>query len=320
MVSWLESFAIGEACNVTCTGGCCFEEESNPKPANFRNLVGVGAGLCAEAEEGGRVAGWEGDKIAEEVADLEGGGPDGVLFGDTLGFVLLVDNVISFFVVDWGVSEAARVCLTKRLWGLIERRGSSEGAGDGDGELLSEEVLPDFLATVTLDSEGFFEDGSVELGRYLGNAVPVDLGLTLDALDSETVDALKLSVCDGLFSEWPKAAFKAPRVRKATGAVSTEALLPDDGTTSIDALVLELNRVAVASFGSLDFLVGFSRVPFFALSLFITSAKAFPTEERVIECLIFVGGFIGRTAPLEIVGSAVGIVCWKQLPVFSIPR
>lgn len=58
-------------------------------------------------------------------------------------------------------------------------------------------------------------------------------------------------------------------------------------------------------------------MPVFALSLFITSAKAFPTEERVIECLIFVGGFVGRTAPLEIVGSAVGIVGWVQLSEFS---
>ena len=91
--------------------------------------------------------------------------------------------------------------------------------------------------------------------------------------------------------------------------MSSEALRPDDGTTSIDALVLALDRVMVASFVSFDFLVGLSRVPFFALSLFITSAKALPTEERVIECLTFVGGFVGRAAPLEIVGSAVGIVC-----------
>jgi len=61
-------------------------------------------------------------------------------------------------------------------------------------------------------------------------------------------------------------------------------------------------------------------VPVFALSLFMTSAKAFPTEERVIECLIFVGGFVGRTAPLEIVGSAVGIVDWTQFSEFSGPR
>lgn len=98
-------------------------------------------------------------------------------------------------------------------------------------------------------------------------------------------------------------------MRKATGAMSKEALLPDDGTTSIDARALELGRATGASFGSLDFLVGFSRVPFLALSLFMTSAKALPTEESVIECLIFVGGFVGRAAPLEIVGSAVGIVC-----------
>lgn len=90
--------------------------------------------------------------------------------------------------------------------------------------------------------------------------------------------------------------------------MSNEALLPDDGTTSIEARALELDRVAGVSFGSLNLLVGFSRVPFFALSLFITSAKALPTEERVIECLIFVGGFVWRAAPLEIVGSAVGIV------------
>lgn len=87
------------------------------------------------------------------------------------------------------------------MGGLRDRRGSSEGAGDGDGELLSEEVLPDFLALVTLVSEGFFEEGSVELGRYLGNAVPVDLGLRLDARDKETVDALKFSVWVGLNSE-----------------------------------------------------------------------------------------------------------------------
>ena len=85
--------------------------------------------------------------------------------------------------------------------------------------------------------------------------------------------------------------------------MSNEAPRPDDGTTSIDARALELDS-------SLDFLVGFSRVPFFALSLFMTSAKALPTEERVIECLIFVGGFVGRAAPPEIVGSAVGIVRW----------
>lgn len=91
--------------------------------------------------------------------------------------------------------------------------------------------------------------------------------------------------------------------------MSNEPPLPDDGTTSIEARALEFDRVKGVSFGSLDFLVCLSRVPFFALSLFITSAKALPTEERVIECLIFVGGFVGRTAPLEIVGSAVGIVC-----------
>jgi hypothetical protein len=98
-------------------------------------------------------------------------------------------------------------------------------------------------------------------------------------------------------------------VREATGAVSDEALRADDGTTSIDARALELDRVKGASFGSLNFLADFSRPPFFALSLFMTSAKALPTEERVIVCLIFVGGFVGRATPVEIVGSAVGIVC-----------
>lgn len=97
-------------------------------------------------------------------------------------------------------------------------------------------------------------------------------------------------------------------MRKATGAISNEGPRPDDGTTSIEARALELDRVAGASLGSFDFLVGLSRVPFLALSLFITSARALPTEESVIECLILVGGFVGRTAPLEIVGSAVGIV------------
>ena len=105
-------------------------------------------------------------------------------------------------------------------------------------------------------------------------------------------------------------------MREATGALSNEAPRLDDGTASIDARALELGRVTGASFGSLGFLVGFSRVPFFALSLFITSAKALPTEERVIECLIFVGGFIGRAAPLEIVGSAVGIVRWMPASEF----
>lgn len=62
-------------------------------------------------------------------------------------------------------------------------------------------MLPDFLALVTLVSEGFFEEGSVELGRYLGNVVPVDFGLKLEARDRETLDALKFSVCDGLLSE-----------------------------------------------------------------------------------------------------------------------
>lgn len=98
--------------------------------------------------------------------------------------------------------------------------------------------------------------------------------------------------------------------------MSNEALRPDDGTTSIDARALELGRVTDASLDSLSFLVGFSKVPFLALSLFITSAKALPTEDRVIECLIFVGGFVWRTAPRGIVGSAVGIVRWTQFSGF----
>lgn len=61
-------------------------------------------------------------------------------------------------------------------------------------------MLPDFLVPVTLVSGGFFEEGSVERGRYLGNAVPVALGLRLDVLDRETLDALMFSVCDGLAS------------------------------------------------------------------------------------------------------------------------
>lgn len=147
------------------------------------------------------MGGWEGDKMAEVFVDLEGGGPVGVLLRDTLDFALLVEKALSFFIVDWGVSEAARLCLIKRLGGLVDRRGSSEGAGDGDGELLSEEMLPDFLGLVTLVSEGFFKGGSVEFDRYLGNAVPVAFGLRLDALDSERLDALMFSVCDGLTSE-----------------------------------------------------------------------------------------------------------------------
>jgi len=62
-------------------------------------------------------------------------------------------------------------------------------------------MLPDFLVLVTLLSEGFFEGGSVELDRYLGNDVPVALGLRLEALDSEMLDALMFSVCDSLTSE-----------------------------------------------------------------------------------------------------------------------
>ena len=61
------------------------------------------------------MAGWEGDNAVEVLADLEGGGPGGVLLGGTLDFVLFVENALSFLVVDWGVSEAARLCLTKRL-------------------------------------------------------------------------------------------------------------------------------------------------------------------------------------------------------------
>ena len=89
---------------------------SIPKPASLRNLVGVDVTLCADAEEGGRVAGWGGgDKTADVLADLEGGGPDAVLSGETLGFALIVEKVLSFFVVDRGVSEAERPCLTKRF-------------------------------------------------------------------------------------------------------------------------------------------------------------------------------------------------------------
>lgn len=77
----------------------CSDEEPNPKPANFRSLVGV-VRLCAEAEEGGRAAGWGGDKIADVLADLERGGPDGVLLGETLVFALVVGNANSFLVVD----------------------------------------------------------------------------------------------------------------------------------------------------------------------------------------------------------------------------
>lgn len=90
---------MGGVCNVTWTGGFCFDEESNPNPANFRSFVGVET-VCAGAEEGGRAAGWGGDMIAEVLADLEGGGPDGVLLGETLVFVLVVVKVNSFFVVD----------------------------------------------------------------------------------------------------------------------------------------------------------------------------------------------------------------------------
>lgn len=175
--------------------------DSIPKPASLRSLVGVEVTLCEDVEEGGLVGGWGGDTVAEVLADLEGGGPDGVLLGDILDLVLMVEKVLSFFVADRGISEAARPCLTKRLGGLVDRRGSSEGAGDGDGELLSEETLPDFLGPGTLVSEVFLGVGSVEPGRYFGNVVPVTLGLRLDALDREILDALIFSVWDGLASE-----------------------------------------------------------------------------------------------------------------------
>lgn len=100
---------------MTWTGGFCLVGESNPKPASLRNLVGVEVTLRADAEEGGRAACEGGDATVGVLADLEGGGPDGVLLGDILDFVLLVEKVLSFLVVDWGVSEAARLCLTKRL-------------------------------------------------------------------------------------------------------------------------------------------------------------------------------------------------------------
>ena len=115
VVSWLESFVIGELCNVTRTGGRCFDGVPNPNPTKPRNFVGVEVTLCTDAEEGGRVGGWEGDCTAGVLEDLEGGGPDGVLFGDTFVLVLLVEKVLSFFVVDRGVSEAERLCLIKRL-------------------------------------------------------------------------------------------------------------------------------------------------------------------------------------------------------------
>lgn len=115
VVSWLEFFVMGELCNVTWTGGFCFVEDSIPNPASLRNLVGVEATLCTDAEEGGLVTGWEGDKMVELLVGLDGGGPDGVLLGDTLDFALMVEKVLSFFVADRGISEAARLCLTKRL-------------------------------------------------------------------------------------------------------------------------------------------------------------------------------------------------------------
>ena len=65
--------------------------ESNPKPASLRNLVGVEGTLCTGVEEGGCVVDFGGDNTAEVLADLEGGGPDGVLLGDILDFDLLVE-------------------------------------------------------------------------------------------------------------------------------------------------------------------------------------------------------------------------------------
>lgn len=62
-------------------------------------------------------------------------------------------------------------------------------------------MLPDFLVLVTLLCKGFFAGGSAELGRYLGNEVPVAFGLRLKVLDSEMLDALIFSVCDSLTSE-----------------------------------------------------------------------------------------------------------------------
>ena len=41
---------------MTWTGDLCFDEESNPKVANFRNFVGVEV-TCADAEGGGLGAG-----------------------------------------------------------------------------------------------------------------------------------------------------------------------------------------------------------------------------------------------------------------------
>jgi len=87
----------------------------DPKPVGLRNLAGVEVTLCTDAEEGDRVAGLGGDSTAEVLADSEEGGPDGVLLGDTLGFALLVERVVSFLVVDCGISEAARLYLTKCL-------------------------------------------------------------------------------------------------------------------------------------------------------------------------------------------------------------
>lgn len=73
--------------------------ESNPKPANFRSLVGVEVTLCADVKEGDCEEDLGGGD-ATVLADLEGGGPDGVLLGDTLDFALSAEEILSFFAVD----------------------------------------------------------------------------------------------------------------------------------------------------------------------------------------------------------------------------
>ena len=73
--------------------------ESNPNPANFRSLVGVEVTLCAGVEEGGRGEDLGGGN-STVLADLEGGGPDGVLLGDTLDFALSVEEMLCFLAVD----------------------------------------------------------------------------------------------------------------------------------------------------------------------------------------------------------------------------
>lgn len=88
---------IEEVCKVTWTGVLCFDEESKLKPANLRSFVGVLA-PCTEAEEEGRGGGWGEGRTAEVLVDLEGGGPDGVLLGETLVFALVVEKGVSFFV------------------------------------------------------------------------------------------------------------------------------------------------------------------------------------------------------------------------------